>query len=137
MASENNRAEGSAEVVDGRTPVADRIRERIQKAGARFHANDNISEYIEAGEIEALQREIELKMAEVLRALVIDTESDHNTIDTARRVAKMYLREVFGGRYRPQPPAFLRWGAGGGAIRCCRAASGAGRARSAASKAAG
>jgi hypothetical protein len=36
-----------------------------------------------------------------------------------------------------QPEAFLRWGAGGGAIRCCRAASGAGRARSAASKAAG
>ncbi len=42
-------------------------------------------------------------MAEVLRALVIDTESDHNTQDTARRVAKMYLREVFGGRYRPEP----------------------------------
>jgi len=35
---------------------------------------------------------------------VIDTESDHNTQDTARRVAKMYLMEVFGGRYHPQPP---------------------------------
>jgi GTP cyclohydrolase I len=40
----------------------------------------------------------------VLRALVIDTESDHNTQDTARRVAKMYLMEVFAGRYAPQPP---------------------------------
>jgi GTP cyclohydrolase I len=84
--------------------VADRIRERIRKAGARFHANDNIADYIEPGELDALQREVELKMSEVLRALVIDTESDHNTIDTARRVAKMYLKEVFGGRYRPQPP---------------------------------
>jgi GTP cyclohydrolase I len=104
MTSENDRSERGAAIVDGRTPVADRIRQRIRKAGARFHANDNISDYIESGEIDDLQREIELKMAEVLRALVIDTESDHNTIDTARRVAKMYLREVFGGRYRPQPP---------------------------------
>jgi GTP cyclohydrolase I len=95
---------GGAEIVDARTPVADRIRERIRKAAARFYANDNISDYIEAGELDDLQREVELKMAEVLRALVIDTESDHNTIDTARRVAKMYLKEVFGGRYRPEPP---------------------------------
>ena len=38
-----------------------------------------------------------------LQALVIDTESDHNTQDTARRVAKMYLMEVFAGRYHKQP----------------------------------
>jgi len=83
--------------------VADRIRERIRKAGDRFHANDNICRYIEDGELELLQGEVEAKMAEVLRALVIDTESDHNTQDTARRVAKMYVREVFGGRYVPEP----------------------------------
>jgi len=94
---------GSPEIVDGRTPVADRIRERIRKAGDRFHANDNICRYIEDGELELLQGEVEAKMAEVLRALVIDTESDHNTQDTARRVAKMYVREVFGGRYVPEP----------------------------------
>ncbi len=108
MASEigtaESRTEGGAVIVDARTPVADRIRERIRKAGARFHANDNISDYIEAGELDDLQGEVELKMVEVLRALVIDTESDHNTMDTARRVAKMYLKEVFGGRYRAQPP---------------------------------
>jgi GTP cyclohydrolase IA len=91
------------EIVDGRTPVADRIRERIVKAGDRFHANDNICAHIEEGELEHLQREVESKMAEVLRALVIDTENDHNTRDTARRVAKMYLREVFGGRYVREP----------------------------------
>lgn len=103
VAPKGDRMQGSPEIVDGRTPIADRIRERVRKAGRRFHANDNISAHIEEGELEQLQREVAAKMAEVLRALVIDTESDHNTIDTARRVAKMYVQEVFGGRYRPQP----------------------------------
>lgn len=107
MASETvtrmSSVKGSPAIVDGRTPVADRIRERIRKAGARFHANDNIGEFVEDGELDLLQGEVEGKLAEVLRALVIDTESDHNTQDTARRVAKMYLREVFGGRYAPEP----------------------------------
>ena len=92
------------EVVDGRTPVANRIRERIRAARARFNANDNISAYIEEGELEPLRLEVASKIDEVLRALVIDTESDHNTRETARRVAKMYLLEVFAGRYAPQPP---------------------------------
>lgn len=96
--------ESGAEIEDGRTPVADRIRERIRKAGARFHANDNISAHVEESELDELQAEVASKMAEVLRTLVIDTESDHNTLDTARRVAKMYVKEVFGGRYRPEPP---------------------------------
>ena len=92
------------EIVDGTTPVADRLRARIVAAGAGFHANDNICAHIEEGELEALQHEVEAKMVEVLRALVIDTENDHNTQETARCVAKMYLREVFGGRYVPEPP---------------------------------
>jgi GTP cyclohydrolase I len=90
-------------VEDGRTPVADRIRERIAKAGERFHANDNIEAFIEPGELDALQDEVATKMLDVLRALVIDIENDHNTQDTARRVAKMYVREVFGGRYVAEP----------------------------------
>lgn len=104
MASDTIRSQRGAELLEGRTPVADRIRQRIRKAGARFHANDNIADFLEPGELDDLQREVEREMAAVLRALVIDTEGDHNTIDTARRVAKMYLHEVFGGRYRPQPP---------------------------------
>lgn len=79
------------------------IRERLQQAKRRFHANDNISDYIEPGELEVLLDEVEQKMKGVLDSLVIDTESDHNTNDTARRVAKMYLKEVFGGRYAKQP----------------------------------
>jgi GTP cyclohydrolase I len=34
---------------------------------------------------------------------VIDTDSDHNTHETAKRVAKMYIEEVFRGRYVPMP----------------------------------
>lgn len=87
-----------------RTPVADRIRNRLEAAGQRYFANDNISAFIEEGEVEALKGEVEARMREVLQALVIDIESDHNTQDTARRVAKMFLNEVFGGRYEPAPP---------------------------------
>lgn len=85
------------------TPASERIRNRIQKAQHRFHANDNISAFIEPGELDALLEEVEAKMKAVLESLVIDTESDHNTQDTARRVAKMYLTEVFRGRYVPAP----------------------------------
>jgi GTP cyclohydrolase I len=89
---------------DGATPVADRIRQRLIDARRRFHANDGIAEFIEPGELVALQAEVQARLQEVLRALVIDTENDHNTRDTARRVAKMFLNEVFHGRYAPMPP---------------------------------
>ncbi len=85
------------------TPVSVKIRERIQAARKRFHANDNIADFIEPGELEALLDEVADKMHGVLSSLVIDTESDHNTGDTARRVAKMYLSEVFRGRYVKAP----------------------------------
>jgi GTP cyclohydrolase I len=85
-------------------PASERIRYRLVGANCRFHANDNISAFIEPGEIDELRSEVEAKMQEVLRALVIDTESDHNTHETARRVAKMFLTEVFKGRYVPIPP---------------------------------
>ena len=85
-------------------PVSARIRERIQRARQRFHANDNIAAFLEPGDLDALLDEVEGKMKGVLESLVIDTESDHNTQDTARRVAKMYLTEVFRGRYVAPPP---------------------------------
>jgi GTP cyclohydrolase I len=108
MASQSGAGPGedahASQVEGGRTPVADRIRERIRKARGRFHANDNIASYIEPGELDHLRLEVAGKIDQVLQALVIDTESDHNTQDTARRVAKMYLMEVFAGRYVAQPP---------------------------------
>lgn len=83
--------------------VSDRIRARLLEAGQRFHANDNIATYIYDGELDELNHEVEGRLREVLHALVIDTDSDHNTADTARRVAKMFVREVFRGRYEPAP----------------------------------
>jgi GTP cyclohydrolase I len=85
------------------SPVSARIRQRLVTSGKRFHANDNIAAYLQPGELDALQDEVAAKFREVLESLVIDTESDHNTQDTARRVAKMYLNEVFRGRYVDQP----------------------------------
>jgi GTP cyclohydrolase IA len=88
---------------DEGTPVSVKIRERILAARKRFHSNDNIAAFIEPGELEKLLDEVETKMQGVLDSMVIDTTSDHNTSDTARRVAKMYLNEVFKGRYVKQP----------------------------------
>ena len=89
---------------DEGVPVSQRIRERLRAAKQRFHANDNIADFIEPGELEALLDEVQSRMKGVLDSLVIDTEGDHNTQDTARRVAKMYLQEVFKGRYAKIPP---------------------------------
>jgi len=86
------------------TPVSARIRARLEAGGVRFHANDNIAAYIESGELDELLAEVSLRMQAVLESLVIDTVNDHNSQDTARRVAKMYLQEVFGGRYVAAPP---------------------------------
>lgn len=84
--------------------VSARIRARLKSSNKRFFANDNISAFLEPGDLDGLLDEVELKFRSVLDSLVIDTDSDHNTQDTARRVAKMYLTEVFRGRYAEAPP---------------------------------
>lgn len=84
-------------------PVSQRIRARITAKQQRFHANDNISAFIEPGELDELVKEVCQKMTGVLESLVIDIENDHNTRESARRVAKMYVTEVFKGRYLPLP----------------------------------
>ena len=88
---------------DEGVPVSVKIRERVMAARKRFNANDNIAEFIEPGELEKLLDEVTEKMKGVLGSLVIDTDNDHNTGDTARRVAKMYVNEVFRGRYVKGP----------------------------------
>lgn len=89
--------------VSAASGVSERIRARLLAANVRFHANDNIARYIEPGELDALQGEVQAKLEEVLRTLVIDVDQDHNTRETARRVAKMYLKEIFAGRYARAP----------------------------------
>jgi GTP cyclohydrolase I len=84
--------------------VSEIIRKRISDAKANFTSTDNISGFIHPGEMESLIDEVADKMSGVLSSLVIDTENDHNTRDTARRIAKMYINETFSGRYLPAPP---------------------------------
>ena len=93
----------SKSVADQGVPISVKIRERVLASKQRFHANDNIAEFIQPGELEALLDEVEDKLKAVLESLVIDTTNDHNTNDTAKRLAKMYIKEVFNGRYVTSP----------------------------------
>ena len=85
------------------TTVSDAIRERLKQAGASFLANDNIAEHLQPGDLVRLEQEVADKVRDLLRTLVIDIDNDHNTHETAERVARMYLHEVFKGRYHRQP----------------------------------
>ena len=79
------------------------IRSRLLKENVSFFANDNISEHIEPGEIEQLEVEVAGRIRDLLKSLIIDIDNDHNTLETAERVARMYINEVFKGRYHKQP----------------------------------
>ena len=83
--------------------VSKAIRERLVAKGLPFNANDNISEVLNDGDLELLQAEVADRVEDLLQTLVIDTENDHNTKGTAERVARMFLKEVFSGRYTPAP----------------------------------
>ncbi len=83
--------------------VSEIIRSRIEADKARFHANDNISEYIHPGELETLEKEVATRVRDLLKTLLIDVDNDHNTQETAERVSRMYINEVFKGRYHKQP----------------------------------
>ena len=102
MLMQSNSPPSTSDEDEG-TPVSVKIRQRLVAARKRFHANDNIAEYMQPGELESLMEEVEEKMKGVLASMVIDTENDHNTDNTARRVAKMYINEVFRGRYVKGP----------------------------------
>ena len=103
MASDSPSAIFRSEDELASLPASERIRYRLVGARCRYHANDNIAAHIREGEMDELRDEVTAKMHEVLKALVIDTDSDHNTHETAKRVAKMFLTEVFRGRYVPMP----------------------------------
>jgi GTP cyclohydrolase IA len=84
--------------------ISEVIRARLKAKKVRFHANDNIAAHLQPGELDSLVDEVSEKVQALLESLVIDTENDHNTKNTSRRVAKMYVNEVFNGRY-VVPPA--------------------------------
>jgi GTP cyclohydrolase I len=82
-----------------------KIKQRIEAAKARFWAGDNISQYIEENELTELIDELTEKFEDVLDSLVIDRKTDPNSMDTGRRLAKMYVKELMAGRYYPIPNA--------------------------------
>ena len=81
------------------------IRFRMKRDGKRFWAGDNISDYVSEADKEQLINDATEAFEGVLDALLIDRETDPNSQDTARRLAKMYFNEVMAGRYEPSPNA--------------------------------
>ena len=75
----------------------------IDLTDVKHFCNDNISEHVTEKDLKKMQRDVEKYFQKVLESLKIDTENDHNTQETAKRVAKMMVREVFAGRYEPKP----------------------------------
>ena len=76
-----------------------------KKAKTRLHANDNVFDFLDKNdiEVETIQKNVELAVEQLLTSLLIDYKKDHNTKDTPRRVAKMFIHEVFAGRFKSKP----------------------------------
>ena len=85
--------------------ISKKIKQRIEDAGGRYWAGDNISQYIGTDEIPELIDELTEKFEGVLDSLIIDRKNDPNSMDTGRRLAKMYVKELMQGRYYPMPDA--------------------------------
>ena len=85
--------------------ISKQIKQRLESSGTRYWAGDNISDHIRKGEKELLIEELTPKFEAVLDSLVIDRLNDPNSMDTGRRLAKMYINELMSGRYNPMPNA--------------------------------
>jgi len=85
--------------------VSEKIKQRLITAGVNYHADDNISAYVEKDELVLLEQELTESFKTVLNSLVIDTENDPNSKNTAHRLSKMYLKELMSGRYESRPDA--------------------------------
>lgn len=90
--------------------ISEKIRQKILQRDnsldgrpVNYKATDNIAWALEPGDIDLLVDEVTEKFQGVLDSLIIDTKNDHNTNETAKRVAKMFVKEIFGGRYMPAP----------------------------------
>lgn len=83
--------------------IADKIREELDKTGKRYWAGDNISEFVSEKDKQDLIDELTEKFEGVLDTLLIDRHTDPNSMDTPRRLAKMYFNEIMSGRYDAAP----------------------------------
>jgi len=84
---------------------AKQIRQKLEDAGIRYWAGDNISQVITKIDKEELINEATRAFEGVLDALLIDRFNDPNSQGTARRLAKMYFNELMAGRYDKIPTA--------------------------------
>jgi GTP cyclohydrolase I len=104
MHSTNSQALDATVAPEASQPnIVETLTARLRSAGVPFLANDNISGYITPTEMKLLRQELARRAEYFLQGLVIDTANDHNTSGTAGRIAKMYLEEVFKGRYTAPP----------------------------------
>tara|TARA_B100001179_G_scaffold92915_1_gene65867 strand:- start:557 stop:1243 length:687 start_codon:yes stop_codon:yes gene_type:complete len=85
------------------TKFSDELRKRMTTIRHKHFANDTIFAYLDPGDVKLIECEVAEAFEDVLKALVINTTDDHNTKDTAHRVAKMFVHEIFRGRYYPPP----------------------------------
>jgi len=83
--------------------ISDELRKRMTTIKHKHFANDTIYTYLDVGDLQEIENEVTEAFEGVLKALVINTTDDHNSQDTARRVAKMFVHEIFRGRYYPPP----------------------------------
>jgi GTP cyclohydrolase I len=85
------------------TKFSDELRKRMTTIKHKHFANDTIYTYLDPGDLKHIEDEVAEAFQGVLKALVINTDDDHNSQDTARRVSKMFVHEIFRGRYYPPP----------------------------------
>ena len=83
--------------------IADKIRKELDKTGKRYWAGDNISEFVSDADKQSLIDELTKNFEGVLDTLLIDRHTDPNSMDTPRRLAKMYFNEIMSGRYDAPP----------------------------------
>jgi len=84
---------------------SEQIKARLEDEGIRYWAGDNISHVLQEGDKQELINELTPKFEAVLDSLIIDRANDPNSMDTGRRLAKMYINELMQGRYDPMPNA--------------------------------
>ena len=83
--------------------TAKAIFDRLKSAGVNLHANNPIGEHLTDDDRMIIEAELASCVQQMLNILLIDNATDHNTNGTPRRIAKMYMREVFAGRYTKMP----------------------------------
>lgn len=83
--------------------MVDYIKEKLRNNNVRFFANDNISQHVSDVDLKTIRKNVNDAVINLLDALVIDWENDHNTKETAKRLTKMYVDEIFSGRFTDAP----------------------------------